>query len=137
MELADEILDIDKQVNLILSVNCPRVFGKCGVLKTGFDIYPTAVNGFNLVITPITFTNNLDWRYEVVIGDSSYTVTGFIINAGLLQQIILDRKTPGLPTFARLSNTCDQTLGQCGKYNNLVNFLGVVGLPSSNLSLSL
>lgn len=137
IELTNSILELDKGATLSLSANCPLVFGKCGATKTSVEIAPTSITAQVLNITPVSFTPTGLQKYQVVVGDSAYSVTGFVIAAGLLSAIFLDRVPAATPSVAFLENTCNQSLALCKEgYNNTVNYRGVV-LPSSVLSLTL
>jgi hypothetical protein len=137
IELTNLLNEIDKGSPLSLSANCPLVFGKCGAIKTQLTVNPLSVLNQFVSIQPISFTNQPGKPYQLVVGDTSYAVTSFVLSLGILTGINLDRPLLAAPNIAVLETTCDQSLALCRDvYKNSKNYRGVF-LPSSVLSLTL
>jgi hypothetical protein len=137
IELTNLLNELDKGATLSLSANCPLVFGNCGATKTKLTVQPLNILNQFVSIQPISFTNLPGRPYQLVVGDTSYAVTSFVLSLGILTGINLDRPLPAVPNIAVLETTCDQSLALCRDvYKNSNNFRGVF-LPSSVLSLTL
>jgi hypothetical protein len=137
IELTNLLNEIDKGSTLSLSANCPLVFGKCGAVKTKITVQPVNILNQFVSINPISFTNQPGKPYQLVVGDTSYAVTSFVLSLGILTGLNLDRPLPAAPNIAVLETTCDQSLALCRDvYKNSKNYRGVF-LPSSVLSLTL
>lgn len=139
MELASDLIDINKLASIRLLANCPLVFGgnRCGATKVKKVLTPTSLIGFTLSFTPVPFVFDVKKRYQIVIGDLSYAISSLIIVSGNATGAILDRKPLTMPNYAVLENTCSQSIKVCTEgYQNNARYMGTV-LPSSVLSLSL
>lgn len=136
LELVSNLINIDKKGSLQFLNNCSRVFGKCGITKSGVWVPITSVgsNSFNFgTNTFITVPNTL---YDITVVDTSFPIKNFIGFNGSYAGVLTDQAPLARPDWGFLANTCDNTFTRCKAYANTANYLGAV-LPASVLSLDL
>lgn len=137
IEITNKASLLSDKPSLILSNNCPRIYGSagCGLVPTSIWISPTSQVSTSFTFPSTAFQIDPNAQYAVKIGDFSYKV--LTINspaAGQINSVNLESTCLGLPDFINLTTTCDQSLQQCRRYNNSKRYLGS-SLPRSPLSI--
>jgi hypothetical protein len=138
LELVSENEKLKTQGVLKVSQDCMNTLGigKCTVSNpTTFAQVDTLVgrNTINL-FTPFISSFDTLAEYEVTVGTTSYLVNKSLSTTSSLRII---GSIPGKPQFIKIKKHCNQSLAQCGKYNNLAQFNGCPFLTASVLNVVL
>lgn len=142
LEISNQTILLKSTQPVILSNNCPLIFGSeaCGVVRgdVEFSIATMSNTPSLRTITPVEQfrpSNQFSTpQWVVVVGDISYKVRSINYNGLNIANFSVEYLPPARPDIAYLVRTCDQTIQQCRNYGNTMNFRGSV-LPRNPLSL--
>jgi hypothetical protein len=138
LELISENEKLKSQGILKVSQDCMNTLGvgKCTVSNPVILREVVSVTTRNTLDLASPFVSSFDplAEYEVTIGTTSYLVdkaASSVSNLRIVGNIL------GKPQFVKVKKHCNQSLIQCGKYNNLSQFNGNPFLTASVLNISI
>lgn len=136
LELVSESEKLKTQGVLKVSQDCMNTLGvgKCTVPNPSINLPVASIVG-NVVNlnSPVSAFDPLS-EYELTVGTTSYLVDK---SQSTTTSLYIIGKIMGKPQFVKYKKHCNQSLLQCGKYNNLKQFNGSPFLTASVLNVIL
>ena len=138
LELVSENEKLRSQGILKVSQDCMNTLGigKCTVSNPTIFREVTSIVTGNVINLASPFVVSFDFQaeYEVSVGSTSYLVNKSL---STVSSLVIVGRIHGKPQFVKIKKHCNQSLLQCGKYNNLKQYNGVPFLTASVLNIIL